>query len=114
MPFIKVETNVAMDDAKSMDTAKALSALAADMLGKPESYVMALFEGGKALAYGGSDEAAAYVSLDSIGLPEDRTAEFSSVICSFLESAMGIPGSRVYIAFGDIQRNLFGWDSRTF
>ncbi len=114
MPFIKVETNIALDDAKSVDTSKALSALVAEMLGKPESYVMSIFEGGKALVYGGSDEPAAYVTLDSIGLPEERTAEFSSILCSFLESAMGIAGNRIYIAFGDIQRNMFGWDSKTF
>lgn len=114
MPLIKVETNVALDEAQSMDTAKALSALAADMLGKPEGYVLSVFEGGKALVFGGSDEPAAYVTLDSIGLPEDRTAEFSATICSFLETALGVPGGRVYIAFGDIQRHLFGWDGKTF
>lgn len=114
MPFIKVETNIAVDQAKSRDAAKALSSLAADMLGKPESYVMALFEGDKALTFGGSDDPAAYVTLDSIGLPDERTPEFSSSICSFLESALGIPGDRVYIAFGDIQRHLFGWAGKTF
>ncbi|MDC0336127.1 phenylpyruvate tautomerase MIF-related protein [Pseudodesulfovibrio sp.] len=114
MPFIKVETNVTMDAAKSSDTAKALSALAADMLGKPEAYVLSIFEGGKALIFGGTDDPAAYVTVDSIGLAEDRTAEFSATLCSFLESALGIPGNRVYIAFGDIERHLFGWDSKTF
>lgn len=114
MPVIKVETNVAMGEDMERDTAKALSALAADMLGKPESYVLAIFEGGKALTFGGSSEPAAYVTLDSIGLPEERTTEFSGIICRFLESAIGVPGDRVYIAFGDIQRNLFGWNEKTF
>ncbi|QGY40587.1 hypothetical protein GM415_10775 [Pseudodesulfovibrio cashew] len=112
MPFIKVETNVSAPGAE--ETVKALSALAADMLGKPEQYVLAILEDGKTLVFGGSAEPAAYVTLDSIGLPEGRTAEFSASICRFLESALGIPGERVYIAFGDIERHLFGWDGKTF
>ncbi len=114
MPFIKVETNVAMSASKAADTGKALSALAADMLGKPETSVLTILEEGKTLIFGGEDGPAAYVTLDSIGMPEDRTPELSASICSFLESALGIPGNRVYIAFGDIKRSMFGWDGKTF
>ncbi|BDQ33158.1 phenylpyruvate tautomerase MIF-related protein [Pseudodesulfovibrio portus] len=112
MPFIKVETNIGIDDPAAYT--KALSALAADMLGKPESYVMAVLEADKNLFFGGTDAPAAYVTLDSIGLPEARTSDFSAAICAFLEDALKIPANRIYIAFGTIQRNLFGWDSGTF
>lgn len=112
MPFIKVETNISVTDPAAYT--KALSTLAADMLGKPESYVMAILEPEKNLLFGGTDEPAAYVTLDSIGLPEARTADFSASICAFLEDALKVPANRIYIAFGDIQRNLFGWNSKTF
>lgn len=114
MPFIKVETNKTIEAAQAADTTKALSALAAELLGKPESYVLAIFEGGKAMTFGGTDEAAAYVTLDSIALPEDLTPDLSHAVCSFLESALDIPSDRIYIAFGDIKRHLFGWDGKTF
>ncbi len=112
MPFIKVETNVDVPDAGAV--VKGLSALAADMLGKPESYVLAILEPGKTLLFGGTDDPAAYVTLDSIGLPEAKTPDFSASICAFLEDALNIPPNRTYIGFGDIQRHLFGWDSKTF
>jgi hypothetical protein len=112
MPFIKVETNVAVSDETAC--LQGLSALAADMLGKPESYVLAELEPGKKLIFGGSADPAALVTLDSIGLPEDRTPEFSATICAFLERELSIPGNRVYIAFGAIKRHLFGWDGKTF
>lgn len=112
MPLIKVETNVSIADTSG--NAKALSVLAADMLGKPEAYVMAILETEKSLFFGGTDDPAAYVTLDSIGLPEARTAEFSAAICAYLEDTFKIPANRIYIAFGDIQRHLFGWDSKTF
>jgi hypothetical protein len=112
MPFIKVETNVAVADEAAC--LKGLSALAADMLGKPESYVLAELEPGKKLLFGGTGDPAAFVTLDSIGLPEDRTSEFSATICAFLNRELSIPANRVYIAFGDIKRHLFGWDGGTF
>jgi len=112
MPFIKVETNVTASDKTG--TAKALSSLAADLLGKPEKYVLAVFEDGKTLLHGGTAAPAAYVILDSIGLPEGKTGELSASICSFLESALGIPGDRVYIAFGNIEGRMFGWNGSTF
>lgn len=112
MPFIKVETNVKAIRAE--ETTKALSSLAAEMLGKPEQYVLAILEDDKNLLHGGTDDPAAYVTLDSIGLPQERTTELSATICRFLETALDIPGPRVYIAFGDIERHLFGWDGKTF
>lgn len=112
MPFIKVETNIGVADPAAYT--KALSALAADMLGKPESYVMAVLEPDKNLFFGGTDAPAAYVTLDSIGLPEAKAPDFSATICAFLEDSLKVPPNRVYIGFGNIQRNLFGWDSGTF
>jgi len=112
MPLIKVETNAVPPRAD--ETVKALSSLAADMLGKPEQYVLAILEDDKEMTFGGTNAPAAFVTLHSIGLPEDRTPEFSASICSFLETAMGIPSDRIYIAFGNLERHLFGWNSKTF
>ncbi|MBG0789211.1 MAG: hypothetical protein H0S80_01805 [Desulfovibrionaceae bacterium] len=112
MPFIKVETNVAVSDASACT--RRLSALAADMLGKPESYVLAVLEPEKHLLFGGSDDPAAYVTLDSFSPPEARTGEFSAAICAFMEGELKVPGNRVYIVFGVIERHLFSWGSRTF
>jgi hypothetical protein len=112
MPFIKVETNVVVPDETAC--LKGISALAAEILGKPEAYVLAVLEPGKRLLFGGTGDPAAFVSLDSIGLPETRTPEFSAAICAFLARELSIPANRVYIAFGDIKHHLFGWDGGTF
>jgi len=112
MPFIKVETNIAVSDKAACLT--GISALAAEMLGKPEAYVLAELESGKSLSFGGTADPAAFVTLDSIGLPEDSTPQFSAAICEFLNRELAIPANRVYITFGDIKRHLFGWDGGTF
>lgn len=113
MPVFKIETNVGLDALRTVETVKRASELAADMLGKSEDYVLATLEEGKSLLFGGHDDPAAYVTLDSVGLPEDRTPELSMRICEFLEAELGIPPARVYIAFGDIQRSLLGWNGKT-
>lgn len=112
MPFIKVETNIRVKDVPAVT--KQLSELAADLMGKPEIYVLAVLEPEKSLLFGGTDDPAAYVTLDSIRLPEERTPDFSKAICAFLETELAIPPNRVYIAFGDITPHRFGWDGRTF
>jgi len=112
MPVIKVKTNVAVE--QPTDYTKALSTLAADMLGKPEGFVMAILEPEKNLMFGGTSDPAVYVTLDSLGLPEDRTPEFSASICAFLEDALKVPANRIFIAFGNPERHMFGWDGKTF
>lgn len=112
MPLIKVETNVVVDDIPGVT--KELSALAATMLGKPEAYVLAILDSGKYLLFGGEEGPAAFVSLDSIGFPADRTTEFSETICDFLSDKIGVPANRIYIAFGDVERTMFGWNKGTF
>ncbi|KAB1443419.1 phenylpyruvate tautomerase MIF-related protein [Pseudodesulfovibrio senegalensis] len=114
MPFCRLETNVVVGKEQTQTLVRGLSTLVADMLGKPEAYVMAVFEPGKELMFGGTDDPAAYVTLQSIGLPREKTPEFSAVMCAFLEDALSIAPDRVYIAFGDIDRPLMGWNSATF
>lgn len=114
MPLVKVTTNVVLGDVAAENTAKALSAMTAELLGKPERYVLTILEPGKTLLFGCTNDPAAHVQFDSIGLPEDRTTEFSAALCRFLESSLGIPADRLYITFGNLERHLTGWDGRTF
>ena len=84
------------------------------MLGKPEKYVMVSIEAGKQMMFGGKADLTAFVQLKSIGLPVDRCAEFSGKICDFLSGELGIQPDRVFIDFTDLERNMFGWDGKTF
>jgi phenylpyruvate tautomerase PptA (4-oxalocrotonate tautomerase family) len=114
MPFVNVTTNIELDKQRLDETLGALSRFISDILGKPESYVMAQMQPGAQLVFGGSADAAAYVQLASIGLPTEKTTDLSRELCTFLESALDIPSDRVYIAFADLERTMFGWDKRTF
>ena len=66
------------------------------------------------MTFSGSDEPTAFVRLKSIGLPKDRCSEFSGHICSFIEEEMDIPEDRIFVDFEVIERNMFGWNGKTF
>lgn len=114
MPHVKIETNVELDKIQAHVLATKFSALSAELLGKPEGFVQACVQPVLALAHGGSFDPAAFVLFKSIGLPFERCQGMSSAICAFLEKELGIPPDRVYIEFGDLQREHFGWNSGTF
>ena len=114
MPYFSIETNQAIDPSSQRDLMKKTSTFLAEMLGKPESYVMIDIKPKTALIFGGSDEPAAFVRLKSIGLPKERCAEYSEKICGFVERELEVPSNRVFIDFKNLEREMFGWDGKTF
>jgi hypothetical protein len=114
MPYFCIDTNQIQDSASTRALMKKASAFIAELLGKPESYVMVSIKPETPLTFAGTDDPAAFVRLKSIGLPRDRCPEFSEKICGFIHQELGVPMDRVYIDFKDIDRFLFGWNGKTF
>ncbi|MGE5154804.1 MAG: phenylpyruvate tautomerase MIF-related protein [Bdellovibrio bacteriovorus] len=114
MPTLRIQTNVQIPVERRAELLARASRTVADMLGKPESYVMVILEGGHDLLFAGSPAPAAFLELISLGLPEERTAHFSRTLCTLLEEALGVPAERVYIGFSSPPRHLFGWSGDTF
>ena len=112
MPFLKITTNTSIDDSQNI--AEKASKLTADMLGKPESYVMVNIQDKQTLMFAGNNKPAAHLQLKSLSLPEDKTADFSSSLCAFINSELNIDNDRIYIEFVNPERHLWGWDGRTF
>jgi len=114
MPYLRIQTNIALESTAQKDLLETASARVAQALSKPERYVMVALEAGTAMAFAGSDTPLAYLELKSIGLPPESTADLSHELCALIESALGIPGERVYIEFTDAPRHLWGWNGGTF
>jgi len=65
-------------------------------------YVMVVLKGSVPMAFGGTQEPAAYGELVSIGgLNPDVNKKLSAGIASILESKLSIPKSRFYLKFHD-------------
>jgi hypothetical protein len=112
MPVLQITTNVTVDDTRSL--AQQASSLAADMLGKPESYVMVIVNGNANLVFAGTDDPCAHLVLKSLGLPEAETKTYSARLCAFVEQQLGVSPSRTYIEYVSPERSMFGWNNTTF
>ena len=117
MPLIKVQTSLAAPASDAVDALlKTLSAELSQQLGKSEAYVMTALEAETPMTFGGTaDEPVGYVEIKNIGtLTPTQTKAISQAICQHLETQLGIPQQRTYIAFADSERHLWGWNGKTF
>ena len=114
MPYFSIKTNQPIEQASNRDLMKKTSAFIAELLGKPESYVMIAIKPETPLIFAGSDEPTAFVRLKSIGLPKERCTEYSEKICGFVERELGVAPNRVFIDFKVLEREMFGWNGKTF
>ncbi|KAM7274413.1 hypothetical protein ACFE04_029077 [Oxalis oulophora] len=115
MPTLNLFTNVPVDAVTTSDILKDATKAVAKIIGKPESYVMILLNGGVPMAFGGNEGPAAYGELISIGgLGPSVNGKLSSTIAEILETKISIDSSRFYIKFYDAPRAFFGFNGSTF
>jgi phenylpyruvate tautomerase len=114
MPLLNIETNCSFEDIDTGQFLKKTSEQVAELLGKPENYVMVCLSHRPAMMFAGTTDPLAYVEMKSLGLPEDHTADFSKSICALLEKHLSIPADRTYIEFTNGVRHLWGWNGSTF
>ncbi|KAL0410271.1 UNVERIFIED_CONTAM: Macrophage migration inhibitory factor [Sesamum latifolium] len=102
MPTLNLFTNVPVDAVVASDILKDATKAVAKIIGKPESYVMILVNGGVPISFGGTEEPAAYGELISIGgLGPSVNAKLSATIAEILQTKLSIESSRFYIKFYD-------------
>ncbi|HHO68418.1 MAG TPA: hypothetical protein ENK12_05235 [Gammaproteobacteria bacterium] len=114
MPLLQIDTNQVIDEAAQKTLLDAASRTVAEMLGKPERYVMVAFEHKPAMRFAGSGEPLAYLELKSIGLPEAKIPALSRALADLMQEHLGVAPDRVYIEFADAPRNMWGWNGGTF
>ena len=114
MPYLLIRTNCPVEPSRQQALLKQCSAKVAEVLGKPERYVMVSREPQANMIFSGDDSPCAYLELKSIGLPGDRTGELSATLSGLIEEELDIPPERTYIEFADAPRHMWGWNGGTF
>nr|VFK33689.1 MAG: Phenylpyruvate tautomerase PptA, 4-oxalocrotonate tautomerase family [Candidatus Kentron sp. MB]VFK76305.1 MAG: Phenylpyruvate tautomerase PptA, 4-oxalocrotonate tautomerase family [Candidatus Kentron sp. MB] len=114
MPYLKIQTNIVIDDSKKQSVLAKVSADVAQQMGKPERYMMTAMDTGCAMTLGGTDQPLACVELKALDLSESHTSALSDAICRLLQEQLNIPQDRTYIVFADIPRAMWGWNGGTF
>src|SRR6267378_4319780 len=110
MPFLKIQTNKAINEEKSQPLLRKASQLIAQELNKPEQYMMVSVETDRLMMFAGSTGPTAFVELKAIGLPIAKTSELSRLLCELIGSELGVAEERIYINFVDVPANLWGWN----
>jgi phenylpyruvate tautomerase len=114
MPVFTLHTNVPQDKITEAFLKKT-SALVAEVLGKPESYVCVHVEGGKSMTFGGSTAPCGNASVASIGcISPSQNKKSSQALSEHLNKELGIPNNRMYIVFIDLPPKNVGYQGATF
>ncbi|XP_063239757.1 macrophage migration inhibitory factor-like [Bacillus rossius redtenbacheri] len=114
MPHLRIETNISKEKFTSnflVDTTDVI----AKALGKPKSYCVVSAIPDLPMAWGGTTEPAAIVTLMSIGqLGVEPNKKISKVLSEHFEKTLQLPKTRVYINFIDAASKDVGYDGTTF
>ena len=116
MPLVNIYSSAEPRCPSDADQLLAgVSRTVADLLGKPERYVMTCLVPRTRMTFAGTDEPACYVELKSIGqLSPSTTPQLSAELCRRLEAGLGVPASRIYVEFTNAEGYLWGHDGSTF
>ena len=114
MPYLNLQTNTQIPNGDKTALLKRISKLVADVLNKPEQYVMVAIKDQVPMLFNGTDEPLVFLEIDSIGLKANDTKQFAQQFCSFVSAELNIPSNRIYVKFFDVQRSMWGWNGDTF
>lgn len=113
MPFLRIQTNIELEDEKRIELGARVSSLIAESLSKPEAVVQVQVQAGETLLFGGSLVPNAFIELRSLGLPDDLNP-FSVQLSQIIEEQLQIAPDRVFINFFDLPRSHWAWKGKTF
>ena len=114
MPFLSILTNQKLNADQRSELLTRASRTVAELLGKPERYVMVSVTQNDAMCFAQTDAPLAYLELKSIGLPEDSGRDLSQALCALMHELLAIDKDRVYIEFANARRHMWGWNGGTF
>lgn len=113
MPFIKVMTNETISEAKLESVKAALGQAITAIPGKSEAWLMVGIEPEYRLWFKGDSSPAAMVEVSIFGSASASAYnELTARICAVMESELGIPQSRVYVKYTEIEN--WGWNGSNF
>ncbi|RLB49665.1 MAG: hypothetical protein DRI90_24345 [Deltaproteobacteria bacterium] len=114
MPLLKVTLSVELSDSARDRFLAEGSTLVAELLGKPERYVMVTVSQDP-IRFGGDDSPAAFVELRSIGgLGPETNQSLAQRLCELVDQTAGIPKDRTFLNFVDVARSNWGHNGSTF
>ena len=110
MPLVKLSCSREL----SSDVLREISSAVAEVIGKPEEYVMVVAEAGDLLMGGKKDECALAEVKSIGGLNQAVNQVLTQKICAIFDKYFRISATRVYVTFDSVERDHWGWNNTTF
>jgi len=115
MPMIRLQTSAPIPDATRGPLLRALSSGLAEVLGKPEGYVMVVLEGETSMLMGGEDAPCALAEVRSVGaISPEQARALSAAVSATLQERLAIPPERTYLNMAGVPGAMWGYSGRTF
>eukprot|EP00048_Salpingoeca_helianthica_P015096 m.225038 g.225038 ORF g.225038 m.225038 type:complete len:146 (+) comp16602_c0_seq1:148-585(+) len=111
MPLLRILFNIPRPAAVEPLT-KKLSALTAELLGKPEAVVMVVLQFDQVITLGGAAGPAALIQINSIGkISPEENLKYTKGFISVLGSDLHVPADRIFLNFTDMEASNWGWNN---
>ena len=114
MPYLRIQTNVAVNENQEDNLLTTSSRLVSGHLGKDEKFFMGIIEDQQAMYFAGSSDPLAFLELKALGLPAEKTKDLSRDLCELVELQLSIPPERIYVKFHSVNRGMWGWNGDVF
>ena len=113
MPFIDVKTNAKVSEDAKIQLKKELGEAITAIPGKSEAWLMVRINDSENMFFKGDGADCAMFDVSIYGTAsasayDDLTAR----ICACAENCLGIPASRVYVKYAEIEH--WGWNNMNF
>jgi phenylpyruvate tautomerase len=114
MPLVSLQTNRLLTEEQSGELLAGISKTAAQLIGKPEQYVMVTIHQGPAMM-AGTRQDCAFLDIRSIGgLNPQVNRQLSAALGQLLQRALNLEPRRIYLNFVDVPADQWGWNMTTF
>ena len=115
MPLVRLETNERLSQNTKTTLCDELSHACAEVIGKPEAYVMSIVADDVVMQHGGEQGPAAFVEVHSIGgLSRTTNQALTQRLCTLISRATHVRNDRIYVTFTDVAATHWGQNGRTF
>ncbi|XP_010529150.1 PREDICTED: macrophage migration inhibitory factor homolog [Tarenaya hassleriana] len=103
MPCLNIETNVKLEGVETEAFFSEVTRAVASIIGRPQNMVMVVLKGSIDIRFGGTEEAAAFGEIVSMGGITKRVKrQLISAVGSILHSRVGVPPSRFVLKVLDL------------
>lgn len=115
MPLIRITTSIDIDAEKKAKLISEISVAGAELLDKPETYMMITVEDGVEMQLSGTSDPCVLLDVRSAGeITEEQAANLSGKLSELTGNCIGVGAGRIYLNFTSVPGNMWGFDGKTF